>query len=163
MLLTKEVTVNLKYREKPVTVDAVQGDSGRVLVIRFTAGEAQWEIPQDAQVVLQYQCSDGSGGCFDALPDGKSAYSVNGDALMVFLPAQLCAVAGITKLQVTIFSAGAQISAFPVEIRVAEQVSAETVGEAYINLQKWLYSQVQEQRFIDAVVAAIPNGDEVSY
>ena len=163
MLLTKEVTLNLKYRENPVVMDAMQGDSGRVLVARFTAGETQWEIPEDAQVALQYRCADGTGGCYDALPDGSPAYAVNGDALTVFLIPELCAVAGVTKLQVTVFSAGMQISAFPVEIRVAEQVSAEPAGSEYYNLHKWLYSQVREQDFIDAVVAQIPNGDEVSY
>lgn len=163
MLLTKEVTLNLKYREKPVTVDAMQGDSGRVLIVRFTAGEVSWEIPQDAQVVLQYRCADGTGGCYDSLPEGAPAYAVNGDVLTVFLAPQLCAVAGITKLQVTIFSAGMQISAFPVEIRVTEQATAEKIGGEYTNLQKWLQQQVQQQSFVDAVLAALPNGDEVSY
>ena len=163
MLLTKEVTLNLKYREKPVTMDAMQGDSGRVLVVHFTAGETGWEIPEDTQVVLQYCCADGTGGCYDSLPDGKAACSVNGDVLTVCLIPELCAVAGTTKLQVTVFSGGAQISAFPVEIRVAEQVSGEAANSEYYNLQKWLYSQVQKQAFVDAVIAALPNGDEVSY
>ena len=163
MLLTKEVTLNLKYREMPVTMDAMQGDSGRVLIIRFAAGEAEWEIPEDARVILQYCCADGTGGCYDSLPDGSAAYSVNGDALTVFLIPELCAAAGITKLQVTVFSGNVQISAFPMEIRVAEQVNASCTDGTYYNLQKWLYSQVREQDFIDSLLAAIPNGDEVSY
>ena len=154
MLLTKEVTMNLNFREKPIVLDVQQGDSGRALMIHFAAGETAWEIPADADIILQYCCADGTGGIFDSLPDGTSAYSVDGETLTVCLIPQLCAVAGCTKLQVTILSSGMQISTFPVELRVAPQVSPEAASGAYINLQQWL---------VNAMVDAIPSGDEVSY
>lgn len=141
MLLTKEVTMNLNYREAPIVMDALQGDSGRALAIHFAAGETPWEIPADADVLLQYCCADGTGGMFDSLPDGTCAYSVNGDTLTICLVSQLCAVAGCTKLQVTLFSGGAQISTFPVEIRVAPQIHADAASGEYINLLQWWLSR----------------------
>lgn len=163
MLLTKEVTMNLNFRETPIVLDVQQGDSGRALAVRFMTGETDWEIPEDAEILLQYCCADGTGGIYDTLSDGTSAYSVNGSTLTVLLIAQLCAVPGCTKLQVTVLSGGVQISAFPVELRVAPQVNGEVKDGTYNNLQKWLYAQVNEEGFVNAVVEALPDGDEVSY
>lgn len=185
MLLTKEVTMNLSYRESPIVVDALQGDSCRALMIHFIAGEAAWKIPADADIILQYCCADGSGGMFDALPDGAPACSADGDTLTVYLVPQMCAVAGCTKLQVTIISDGAQISTFPVEIRVTEQVNNQSASGEYTNLQKWLdrhdlkgepgadgytpvkgvdyYTESEKKEMMWAILAILPNGDEVLY
>ena len=185
MILTKEVTMNLNYRGAPIVIHALQGDSCRALVVHFVAGETVWEIPADAEIFLQYCCADSTGGTFDALSDGASAYSVSGDTLTINLIPQLCAVAGYTELQITIISGGVQLSTFPVEIQVAPQVNADAASREYTNLQKWLdrhdlkgepgkdgytpvkgvdyYTEKEKQEMVWAVLAALPNGDEVSY
>ena len=154
MLLTKEVTMNLNFRSEPIVVDLQQGDSGRSLSICLMAGETPWEIPVDADIILQYCCADGTGGVYDALPDGAAAYSVEGSTLTICLIPQLGAVPGCTKLQITILSNGAQISTFPVELRVAPQVNGQIADGEYINLHKWLSGAIPE---------VVPNGDEVMY
>lgn len=182
MLLTKEVIMNLNYRGTPIVLDALQGDSGRAVAVHLVAGETPWEIPQDAYISMQYQCEDGSGGIFDSLSDGTAAYSVNESTLTIYLAEQLCAIAGCTKVQVTIICDGVQLSTFPIEIRVTEQVNGEIASGEYINLQKWLlrpesrgdpgytpvkgvdyYTDEDKAEMVDAVLAAIPNGDEVMY
>lgn len=137
MLLTKQVTMNLHYREAPVVLDVIQGDSGRGLEVYFMAGEQPWEIPADAVAVMQYQCEDGSGGVFDTLSDGTPAYVIADNVATIQLPPQICAVAGCTKLQITLLSGGVQISTFHMEIRVAPQVNAKTAGGDYTNLAQW--------------------------
>lgn len=138
MLITKEITMNLNYRENTPVLDVIQGDSARAVVIHFMAGEEAWNIPEDVSIVMQYQCQDGTGGVYDSLPDGSAAYSVLGNALTVALAAQLCAVPGKTDLQVTMFRAGAQLSTFQMELRVEPQIHARAAGEDYTNLARWL-------------------------
>jgi hypothetical protein len=164
MLLTKEVTVNVGYRENPVVLDGMQGDSGRALKVRFAAGEESWRLPGDLQVLLQYVCADGTGGTYDTLPDGTHAYTVgDDDTLTIFLANQLFSAEGNTKLQITMFSGDAQISAFPVMIRVTSGVAVEKDAGNYVNLQKWLGEAVHQDPFIKAVLGVIPDGDEVKY
>ena len=138
MLLTKEVTINLNYKETPIVVDALQGDSGRNLVIHLVSGAQPWEVPENAHILIHYQCADRSGGVYDTLPEGCAAYSIQGSAVTVSLIPQLCAVAGCTKLQLTILSDGLQISTFYVEIHVAAQLGVNAVAGDYVNLSQWL-------------------------
>ena len=185
MLLTKEVTMNLSYREPPIVVDALQGDSARALTIHFLTGGVPWAMPENATVVLQYVCADGTGGILDTLEDGTAAYSVSDGALTIFLSGGMCAAAGTTKLQVTIISDNKQISAFPVEIRVTPQVSAHACAGDYSNLQQWLdslqligtpgkdgytpvkgvdyFTQWEKYEMMQGVLEMLPDLDEVSY
>lgn len=137
MLLTKQVTMNLNYRQIPIVMDVMQGDSGRAIEIHFLAGDIPWEIPEDADVIIQYQCEDGSGGAYDTLPDGQPAYERTDGALTVQLIPQLCAVAGHTKLQITLISNGVQITTFSMDIRVSPQVNTKISGGDYTNLAQW--------------------------
>lgn len=138
MLITKEIAMNLNYRESTPVLDVIQGDSARAVVIHCMAGEEAWNIPEDVSIVIQYQCQDGTGGIYDSLSSGSAAYSVLGNDLTIMLASQLCAVPGKTDLQVTMFSADAQISTFHIELRVAPQINAQTEGEVYTNLAQWL-------------------------
>lgn len=183
MLITKEIAMNLNYRESTPVLDVIQGDSARAVVIRLMAGEEAWNIPEDVSIVMQYQCQDGTGGMYDALPDGSAAYSVLGNSLTVMLASQLCAVPGKTGLQVTMLRGDEQISTFYMEIRVAPQINAQTEGEVYTNLAQWLeenglpgpagYSPVkgtdywtseEQDAMVQDVIAALPvyNGDVLS-
>lgn len=185
MLLTKEVTMNLSYREEPIVVDILQGDSARALTVHFLSGGVSWKMPEDATVLLQYCCADGTGGILDTLEDGTPAFSANGDTLTIMLAEQMCAVAGTTQLQVTIISDGKQISTFPVEIRVAPQVDAKAARGNYSNLQQWLnsleligtpgkdgytpvkgvdyFTSTEKYEMMCGVLEMLPNLDEVSY
>lgn len=137
MILTKEATMNLHYRGNPIVMDALQGDSGRALVIHFLAGETPWSIPENTHILVQYCCQDGTGGIYDSLPDDTSAYVIDGDTLTVFLASAVCAVAGETKLQVTLLNDGVQLSSFPVVIQVTPQVNAQAESGEYTNLMQW--------------------------
>ena len=163
MLHTKKMTTNLSYPASPIHMTALQGDSCRALELQFYSGEEPWVIPADGDVFIQYTCADGTEGIFDTLPDGEPAYIIAGPTLTIKFPAEMCAVPGITKVQVTLFSAGEQISSFPIELRVLPQVTQQSADGKYLNLQKWLLSFTTDKTFVSAVVAALPDGDEVSY
>jgi len=119
-------------------MDALQGDSGRELIVHLLSGDDYWEIPDDADALIQYRCADGSGGAYDTLSDGSPAYSTDGHTIRISLIGQLFAMAGITRMQVTFVRQSVQLSTFPVEIRVASQVNAEIADSEYVNLAQWL-------------------------
>ncbi len=155
--------MNLNYCAEPIVLEALQGDSARALAIHFLSGETPWEIPADAQIFIQFQCQDGTGGTYDALPDTADAYSVDGDTLTVGIAPAVCAAAGCSKLQITIISEGAQLTTFPVEVRVAEQVNSDVASGEYTNLHRWLNSSATREMIVADVLAALPDGDEVAY
>lgn len=163
MLFTKNATTNLSYQAPVIHMTALQGDSCRALAVQFFSGDEPWEIPADGDVFIQYICQDGTGGIFDTLPNGEAAYQIAGDTLTIRFPASMCAVSGVTKVQVTIFSGGEQVSTFPVELRVLPQIGQKMGDGKYVNLQSWLLSYVTQEPFVKAVVSALPDGDGVKY
>ena len=140
MLLTKEVTMNLNYRGNSIVLDALQGDSCRELVVHLVSGETPWAIPEDAAVILQYECSDGTGGAYDTQEDGSPACAIQGSAVTLSLVGQLFAVPGCTKLQVTFLSEERQLTTFAIEIHVEKAVNTQISGGEYVNLLRWWHS-----------------------
>ncbi|MBE6948177.1 MAG: leucine-rich repeat domain-containing protein [Ruminococcaceae bacterium] len=138
MILTKEVTMNLNYWGSPIVMDALQGDSGRELIVHLLAGEEAWSVPADTSVMMRYVCGDGTGGTYDTLPDGSPAYALQDGAVTVSLIPQLFAVPGCTQLQITFVREDVQLSTFAMEIYVHAQVNTEAPAAEYINLATWL-------------------------
>ena len=138
MILTKEVTMNLNYWGSPIVMDALQGDSGRELIVHLLAGEEAWSVPADTSVMMRYVCGDGTGGTYDTLPDGSPAYTLQDGAVTVSLIPQLFAVPGCTQLQITFVREDVQLSTFAMEIYVHAQVNTEAPAAEYINLATWL-------------------------
>lgn len=183
MLITKEVTMNLNYRGTPIVLDAVQGDSGRGVVIHCMSGENPWQIPEDATILLHYGCEDGTGGVYDTLPNGQTAYCVEDNVITVYFAPQVCAVGGVTKLQITIISEGTQLTTFGMEIRVEPKAEAGLTAGDYTNLALWLennsvkgaagadghtpekgvdyFTEADKAEMVDAVLAVLPvyNGE----
>lgn len=141
MQITKKIVVNMGYQEGCPVVEAVQGDSCRELELQLMAGNQPWQVPYGAAVTVHYQCSDGSGGVYDTLPDGTTAFSVEGNRVTVLLAEQVCAVEGRTKLQITLVSEGKQISTFDFYIQVAPGVKPSKKPEDYVNLEHWWSQQ----------------------
>ncbi len=137
MEILKKLTVNMGYRRETPVVEAVQGDSGRALELTLLAGNEPWEVPFGAAVAVHYQCADGSGGVYDTLPDGTTAFSVEENRVTVLLAEPVCAVAGKTRVQVSIISEGVQLTTFDVDLQVALGVNPPKPPKDYVNLAHW--------------------------
>lgn len=141
MNLIQKLTIDLAHRSRIPTVDATQGDTARALEITLMNGIHPWEIPYGAAMVIHYRCCDGSGGIYDTLPNGDSAFVVDGNIVTVQLAPQVCAVAGTTQLQVTIIHSEKQLSTFSIDILVAGEVNASIRQQDYTNLSQWWSQQ----------------------
>lgn len=141
MKLIQKLTIDLAHRSRIPTVDAIQGDTARALEISLMNGIHPWEIPYGAAIVIHYRCCDGSGGIYDTLPNGDSAFAVGGNTVTVQLAPQVCAVPGTTQLQVTVIHDGKQLSTFSIDLLVAGEVNASIRQQDYTNLSDWWNQQ----------------------
>lgn len=141
MKLIQKLTIDMAHRSRIPALDVIQGDTARVLEISLMNGVQPWEVPSGAAVVIRYRCSDGSGGTYDTLEDGESAFSVEGSTVTLELTPQACAVPGTTQLQVTIVHDRKQVSTFEIDLLVAGEVSGSIRQQDYINLSGWWSQQ----------------------
>lgn len=127
MNLTTSLTMDLARRGVTPRLSAVRGDGGRRLAISLLEDGRPWPIPTDAAVLLRYRRADGTGGEYDTLPDGVSAWQAQGNRLLLTLAQQILTVPGEILLRVVLLQGGDRLSTFPVLIDV--EPGPELVGE----------------------------------
>ena len=82
MQIVHNVNIHLDRREQLPAIDAVQGETGRVLsVTLFDKGEL-WPIPDNARAVVRYGKDDFTGGIYDTLPDGEADCAISGSTVI---------------------------------------------------------------------------------
>ena len=140
MKVTQKLKIDLARRTTVPQIDAVQGDSARILEIDLLSDGKSWEIPSDTQVMVRYCNTAGGGGTYDALEDGTRAWSASYNKLTVAVAPAVCAVSGDTQLQVILMHNSVQISTFAVILRVQRAAVAVQESGDYVNLESWLES-----------------------
>lgn len=140
MIVTTKMTMDLL---KPGTVPVVYGVRNdaycRQLELTLVCGGESWTVPEDAAVVVKYRKSDGTGGVYDTLPDGKPAWAAEGNVLTVVLAPQVLTGAGIVQLTVTLIREEVMLSTFGILLNVQEAVQeAGTESETYGYVTRFL-------------------------
>lgn len=138
MNVTQAMVMDLAQPGLPPRGCGVRGDSGRSLRLDLRCGGAPWPVPEGAELLIRYRRRDGTGGCYDTLPDGTKAWSAQGSLLTVQLAPQVCAIAGQVELDLTLMKEGKQISTFPVELRISQPLGEMGEEGSYVNLASWL-------------------------
>ncbi len=118
MTVTNKLTIHLDENRILRPVDAVQGDTGRMIVASLYSGGATWQVPEGATIAIRYRRSDGSGDSYDILPDGTRAWSISGNTVTVTLTRAVLGLPGLTKLQIAVLKGEAIISTFTIPIYV---------------------------------------------
>ena len=130
--------VDLTDRQITVMMDAVQGDNGRILELEMLSAGEKWPLPEALAVKIRYQKPDGTGGIYDTLPDGTSAWSGEGNVLTVALAPEVCTAAGRVLLQIHLMKGQTQLTTFAMGLRVQPEVEAPQISGDYTNLSAWL-------------------------
>lgn len=134
MMITNNVTLDLMKPGNPPIIHGVQEDRfTRRLALKLTAQGLDWIIPSDVSVEIAYSRCDGTGGRYDALPDGSAAWTFSGSTLTVVLPPQVLAVSGPVNLWITLRQGEEQLSTFPVVLDVAAGQAAEGGEFAFVS------------------------------
>ena len=140
MIVTHEVTIDLMERKSVPQIEATQFDRYcREIEVKLYTGEVPWVIPQGASVVIQYCCSDGSGGEYDTMPDGSSCFQASENLLTLALVPQVFAVPGTVLLYATVYSQEKAISVFSIGICVHPMIRGDmSDAKPYCNVTGFL-------------------------
>lgn len=145
MILLNQVNVFL-HKNQSYSVDAVQGETGRGLLLRLYDGAQAWEVPAGAKIQIRFRKPDGTGGIYDTLPDGSGAWQISGSEVTVSLAPQVLTVVGEVQLQVVVLYDGMELSTFTLSIHVQADPSLGTVeSEDYVNLAAWITDSITSQ------------------
>lgn len=136
MIITHKLQpMDLTHKQNTSRVDVVQDDKySRDIEFTLTENGIAWQIPDGATAVVRYKKPDGTGGNYDTLPDGSTAYQINGNVLTVALAPQVCTVPGLVQLSVGLIKGNEEINTFTVNIVVQPNPGATYQSEDYIKL-----------------------------
>lgn len=84
--------------------------------------------------LIRYVKADGTGGNYNTLPDGTSAFTISGNVLTVALAPQVCTFPGIVKMAVAIIDGETYLHTFPLNIQVHRNPGLEVVSENYLKM-----------------------------
>ena len=146
MIITHSLTFHLDRRTDIPTVDVVQGDTGRELSISLLSGGQSWTVPEGVTAAVRFRKSDGTGGCYDTLPDGTAACIISDSTVTVRLVPQTTTVAGIVELQVVLRDEETELATFTVLLSVQADPSLDTLeSENYVNLSGWIQAEMDSR------------------
>lgn len=136
MIITHKLQpMDLTHKQNTSRVDVVQDDKySRNVEFTLTSNGVAWQIPDGTTAVVRYKKPDRTGGNYDTLPDGSTAYQINGNVLTVALAPQVCTVSGSVQLSVGLIQGNAEINTFSVNIVVHPNPGSEYQSEDYIKL-----------------------------
>lgn len=136
MIVTSKIRMDLQQPGMPQTIHAVQDDRySRNLEISLYSGSVAWNLPVGTSVLIRYCKPDQTGGRYDRLPDGSTAWNAAGNVLTIALAPQVLTVPGVVTLDVMIYAGEQSISTFQVLLQVARAVGAALAdSENYFNM-----------------------------
>lgn len=135
MIVTHKVTVDWMESGEPVTISVVQDDRySRNLELTLLAGGESWDIPEDADVLVRYSKSDGTGGAYNHLPEGETAWHCEGNVLTVALAPEVTTAAGPVTLAISVILGQAQVTSFALMLEVQPLVQGVPESGEYRNI-----------------------------
>jgi len=139
MIVKHKLQLDLIKRDVPQRIQTVQDDRySRVLEIRLLADGMEYLPPENSTVLVRYQKPDGTGGAYDTLPDGSSAWSIDGGVLTVALAPQVCTAPGTAELAVSLLWETAEISTFTLLVDVMAAPGGKASSREYVNIQAFM-------------------------
>lgn len=145
MLITNDIRMDLKNRGITPVVHAVQNETyTRAVELTLTNGGTDWEIPAGTVAVIRFRKADGTGGMYDTLPDGSSAYSFLGNSVTAILAPQVLTAPGIAVLQIALVNGDDLLCSFGINILVEPDASSGPAASSnYVNLSQIVKEQVE--------------------
>ena len=130
MVITNKIKIDLLERGSTIVVYAVQSDKySRSIDFSLYEGGVKWIPSPSTTAVVAYKKPDGTGGEYDTLPNGETAYSFSENDVTVALAPQVLTVPGRVILSVGLLEGESILYSFPVEICVIQNPGIVTHSE----------------------------------
>ena len=142
MVITHKLRpMDLTCKNVTQRVDVMQDDKfSRCLALPIRANGADVELPEDVRAVIRFRKPDGTGGNYDTLPDGASAYTISGSAITVALAPQVCTVPGLVQMAVCLMRGNAEINTFVILVNVHANPGIDVESKDYTNMRAYVKS-----------------------
>ena len=102
MTTTQKLKLDFNLQGTAPRIRAVQGDLyTRLVEISLYSHKSPWAIPEDAAVLIRYRKPDRTAGAYDTLPNGESAWRIQGNTVTVTIAPDVLALAGEVSLIVS--------------------------------------------------------------
>ena len=135
MVITNKIKIDLLERGSTIVVYAVQSDKySRSIDFSLYEGGVKWIPSPSTTAVVAYKKPDGTGGEYDTLPNGETAYSFSENDVTVALAPQVLTVPGRVILSVGLLEGESILYSFPVEICVIQNPGIVTHSENYFKI-----------------------------
>lgn len=135
IILHKLQPIDLATRGVPQQIDVMQDDKyTRNIEMSLYSNNLSWDIPSGVTAIIRYKKPDGTGGNYNAMPDGSDAYSISGNTLTVALAPQVCTVPGSVALAVGLIRGNEELNTFSVCINVHRNPGIDVLSENYVKL-----------------------------
>ena len=160
MIMTHKLEMDLLEPGSIRRIYAVQDDRySRNLELTLYAGLEPWTVPENVQTVIRYRKPDGTGGEYNVLPDGSSAWMAENNVLTVALAPQVLTVPGTVMMSVMLQKDRAQLSSFEICLIVKRAVREDIEdSEDYVNIMT--IGQVESLPYGSAPVAELVGGGD---
>jgi len=136
MVITNTVRMDLALRDPTVTIPVVQDDKySRNIQIQLYENGLPKEVPADISGIVRYSKPDGTGGNYDALPDGTPACKLSGSTITVALAPQVCTVPGKVRLVVALVDGDTELHTFQIHLEVQANPGLVAASDDYYNIR----------------------------
>lgn len=139
MIITTQLQMDFS-KNIPGHICAKQGDANsRRVTLRLYDKGIPWTIPENAAALIRYQClPGGSGGVYDTLEDGSSAWTISGNELSVILIPRMLAEAGTAMMDIMLLEGDRALATYNIHIHVEASPleGAATQQTDYFNVAK---------------------------
>lgn len=143
MTVTSNITLDLRRPDSTRScVYAKTGDSRAVKAALYDGGEP-WAAPSGATVVIRFRKPDKTGGIYDTLPSGATAYTIatdqdtGGTVVTATLAPQMLTCPGLVVVDMVIISGSDAVATFSwrVDVQWSPMDGVDTTSQDYYNYQ----------------------------
>ena len=143
MTVTSNITLDLRRPDSTRScVYAKTGDSRAVKAALYDGGEP-WAAPSGATVVIRFCKPDKTGGIYDTLPSGATAYTIatdqdtGGTVVTATLAPQMLTCPGLVVADMVIISGSDTVATFSwrVDVQRSPMDGVDTTSQDYYNYQ----------------------------
>ena len=143
MTVTSNITLDLRRPDSTRScVYAKTGDSRSVEAALYDGGEP-WVAPSGATVVIRFRKPDKTGGIYDTLPSGATAYTIatdqdtGGTVVTATLAPQMLTCPGLVVADMVIVSGSDTVATFNwrVDVQRSPMDGVDTTSQDYYNYQ----------------------------
>ena len=136
MVTTHKVSVDLLQTtgRYAFPVEVMQDDQySRDIQITITQGDQKPSLSGNT-VQIYFSKPDGTGGAYDALPDGTAAYTISSNMITIKLAPQVCTVPGDVKISVALISGNIKLNTFAVDLKVHKKPGLQATSGNYFKI-----------------------------